>query len=397
MQIIDSPTVFSLYEYEEKIFENLDVEIANKIQETGIVDLSRKVSGEFLIKANSKVGFIAVRGIQVNVMPRFPVYNIFYFLNLLDELKLDKEEVIIEDSKDFLTILFQSFLKSVNAATRRGLISGYVAKEDSLQVLRGRVNFSRQFNRYPGSYFPFEVTYDDFIQDIPENQILKKALRMSLRYGLRDRNLRNQAQNLLFNFREVSDLQQTPSWTRSRLNSHYWNAMRLAELIIKGKGFEENSGDVQISGFSIDMYQVFQDFVAKQLASRINGHNDLISYGGNRNKLWLDTRKLYFENPDVIWFRNSKPFQVIDTKYKHPGVNDKLDGSIDDLRQVISYASLLGLQKAHLIYGVAGAARSIETNHGAITVCAHFIDLGLAPSEINRQLNDLSLELAKGD
>ena len=122
------------------------------------MDLSRKVSGEFLIKANSKVGFIAVRGIQVNVMPRFPVYNIFYFLNLLDELKLDKEEVIIEDSKDFLTILFQSFLKSVNAATRRGLISGYVAKEDSLQVLRGRVNFSRQFNRYPGSYFPFEFS-----------------------------------------------------------------------------------------------------------------------------------------------------------------------------------------------------------------------------------------------
>lgn len=394
MQIIETPTVFSLYEYEEKTIENLDAEIAEKIQQTGIVDLSRKVSGEFLIQADSKVGFIAVRGIQVNVRPRFPIYNIFYFLNLLDKLKLDEEQVSIGDSKDFLTLLFQSFLKSVASATRRGLISGYVSKEDSLQVLRGRVDFSRQFNKHQGSFYPFELTYDDFIEDIPENQILKKALRVSLRYGLQDQNLRNQAHNLLFNFRQVSDLQKTPSWNPTRLNSHYWSAMRLADLIIKGKGFEENTSDVQISGFSIDMYQVFQDFVAKQLAIRINGANDLISYGGSRNKLWLDTKKLYFENPDVIWFRNSKPFQVIDTKYKQPGANDKLEGSIDDLRQVISYASLLGLKKAHLIYGVAGASRSIETNHGAITVCAHFIDLGKAPSDINKQLDDLALRVA---
>ena len=200
MPTAESVTTFSLSEYEERIVEVLDADIAQKIQRTGIVELSRKVSGEFVIKADSKVGFISVQGVQVNVVPRFPVYNIFYFLGLLEEMKLDSEKVQISESNDFLTVLFQSFIHSVTSSTRKGLISGYVNREDSLQVLRGRIDFSRQFKKNPGNYFPFEVTFDDFVDDVPENQILKKALHISLKYGLQNRSLRNQAQNLLFNF-----------------------------------------------------------------------------------------------------------------------------------------------------------------------------------------------------
>ena len=83
MPTTESFTTFSLSEYEEQIVEVLDPEIAQKIQRTGIVELSRKVSGEFVIKADSKIGFISVQGVQVNVAPRFPIYNIFYFLGLI--------------------------------------------------------------------------------------------------------------------------------------------------------------------------------------------------------------------------------------------------------------------------------------------------------------------------
>ena len=384
MPVIDSLTVFSLSEYEERIVEFLDTDVAQKIQSTGIVELSRKVSGEFIIKADSKVGFIAVQGVQVNVAPRFPIYNIFYFLGLLEELKLDGEKVQIAENSDFLTVLFQSFIHSVASSTRKGLISGYVNREDSLQVLRGRIDFSRQIKKNPGSYLPFEVSFDDFVEDIPENQILKKALRISLKYGLQNRKLRNQAQNLLFNFKDVSDIHQVSSWNASRLNLHYWNALRLAELIISGNGFHENSGDLQISGFSIDMYKVFEDFVAKQLAQRINGTDDLVA---TQKSLSLDVGGIYRERPDVIWYHKGKPFQVMDTKYKQPEGNTLQRDSLNDLRQVISYASLLGLKEAHLIYGVAGDARSIETRQEGITVYTHGLDLGRSPSEIEEQLD----------
>ena len=390
MPTAESLTKFSLSEYEERIVEVLDAEIAQKIQRTGIVELSRKVSGEFIIKADSKVGFISVQGVQVNVAPRFPIYNIFYFLGLLEEMKLDSEKVQISESNDFLTVLFQSFIHSVTSSTRKGLISGYVNREDSLQVLRGRIDFSRQLKRNPGNYFPFEVTLDDFIEDVSENQILKKALHVSLKYGLQNRNLRNQAQNLLFNFKDVSDISEVPAWNNSRLNSHYWNALRLAELIISGNGFHENTGDVQINGFSIDMYKVFEDFVAKQLTERINSSDNQIV---TKKSLLLDIGGIYREKPDVIWYRKGKPFQVLDTKYKKPEGETEQRDSLNDLRQVISYASLLGLKEAHIVYGVADNARSIETRQEGITVYTHGLDLGRSPSQIEEQLDLLVKKL----
>ena len=390
MPTAESLTKFSLSEYEERIVEVLDAEIAQKIQRTGIVELSRKVSGEFIIKADSKVGFISVQGVQVNVAPRFPIYNIFYFLGLLEEMKLDSEKVQISESNDFLTVLFQSFIHSVTSSTRKGLISGYVNREDSLQVLRGRIDFSRQLKRNPGNYFPFEVTLDDFIEDVSENQILKKALHVSLKYGLQNRNLRNQAQNLLFNFKDVSDISEVPAWNNSRLNSHYWNALRLAELIISGNGFHENTGDVQINGFSIDMYKVFENFVAKQLTERINSSDNQIV---TQKSLLLDIGGIYREKPDVIWYRKGKPFQVLDTKYKKPEGETEQRDSLNDLRQVISYASLLGLKEAHIVYGVADNARSIETRQEGITVYTHGLDLGRSPSQIEEQLDLLVKKL----
>jgi 5-methylcytosine-specific restriction enzyme subunit McrC len=390
MQVIESTHNFTLSEYEEKLIEVLDANVAEKIQKMGIVELSRKVSGEFILKADSKIGFISVQGVQVNVKPRFPIYNIFYFLGLINELKLDKERVTIDENVDFLTVLFQSFLHSVEVATKKGLINGYINQAETSQVLKGRVDFSRQLKKHLGSLFPFEVAYDDYVEDIPENQILKKALQVSLKFALRERKLRNRAQNVLFNFKGVSDIQELPLWNQSRLNSHYWDALKLAELIIGGSGFDENVGNVHISGFSIDMYRVFEDFIGKQLAQRINGARDAIS---TQKSLSLDTGGLYQEKPDVIWYRDGKPFQVMDTKYKKPEGETQQRDSLDDLRQVISYASLLGLKSAHLIYGVAGEARSIQTRKEEISVFTHGLDLALTPNEIQTQLDNLVMEM----
>ena len=188
----------------------------------------------------------------------------------------------------------------------------------------------------------------------------------------------------------MSDISEVPAWNNSRLNSHYWNALRLAELIISGNGFHENTGDVQINGFSIDMYKVFEDFVAKQLTERINSSDNQIV---TQKSLLLDIGGIYREKPDVIWYRKGKPFQVLDTKYKKPEGETEQRDSLNDLRQVISYASLLGLKEAHIVYGVADNARSIETRQEGITVYTHGLDLGRSPSQIEEQLDLLVKKL----
>ena len=198
--------------------------------------------------------------------------------------------------------------------------------------------------------------------------------------------LRNRAQSLLFNFKEVSDIQISPVWNESRLNKHYWDALKLATLIISGNGFHEGVGNTAINGFSIDMYKVFEDFVANELTSRINGRLDSIS---THKSLALDSENIYQVKPDIIWYRNSKPFRVMDTKYKKPEGETQQRDSLDDLRQVISYASLLGLKEAHLIYGVAGKTRTIQTRQEGIIVSTYGLDLGQTPENIHAQLDAL--------
>jgi 5-methylcytosine-specific restriction enzyme subunit McrC len=380
----DIEQIFSLTEYEEQIVEAIDSDIAEKILKTGIVEVSRKVSGEFVLKAESKVGFVAVQDIQVNINPRFPIYNIFYLLGLVDAIKLEKEKVIIEQNSDFLTILFQTFLQSVSETTRKGLLRDYVNLEEYSRVLKGRFDFGRQIKTHPGSYYPFAVVFDDFVEDIPENQILKWALQISLKYGLKKQRFRNVAQSLLLNFKDVSEINEMPLWNSTRLNQHYWDSMKLAALIVAGNGFSESVGSIEIHGFSIEMHKVFEDFVAKQLDSRIKNSSNYVLA---QKRLALDTKGIYHERPDVIWYRNGKPFQVIDTKYKKPEGDSEKRDSMQDLRQVISYASLLGLKEAHLIYGVAGDVRSITTRQEGITVYSHGLDLGKSPTEINAQLD----------
>lgn len=386
MKKIDLPETFRLTEYEEKIIEEIDTDTAQRILSTGIVDITRKVSGEFILKADSKVGFVSASGIQVNVNPRFPIYNIFYLLGLTRELKFDLKKVFIEQSSDFLTILFQSFFQSVSDATKKGLVRDYVNLESTTSVLRGRVDFGRQLKRQFGAMFPLEVSFDDFLEDIPENRILKRALRISLKFGVLNNNLRSFAQGILYGFKDVGDIESIQSWVPSRLNSHYWDALKLAELIISGNGFSENLGNVQINGFSIEMHKVFEDFVAKQLVLRAKRDEESVI---TQKRLALDFAENYFEKPDIIWYRHGKPFKVIDTKYKKPDGNSEQRDSMNDLRQVISYASLLELREAHIIYGVAGDARTIKTRQEGITVFTHGLDLGKSPAEIESQLDSI--------
>jgi 5-methylcytosine-specific restriction enzyme subunit McrC len=381
--------VFALEEYGTLDVPGIRPDIASAINESGFISVVRKLSGdEFTLTAGSKIGFISAGGVQINVLPRFPIYNIFYFLGLFDDLKLQKDLVDIHSSNDLLTLLFRVFLDQVHQATFKGLLHGYRSKEDVIPVLRGRIDFAKQIKSHFGNPYPFSVNFDEFTEDIPENQLIKRALEIALRFGVQNSSLRDFARRQLFLFHDVSDINGMTPWNPTRLNRHYWDALKLAELIISGKGFQGNQGDISIQGFSIDMYQVFEQFVARQLAARVNGANDEI---GIQNRIYFDLERSYAEYPDIIWYRRGAPYQVIDTKYKDPG--DGQD-SLNDLRQVKSYASTLKLTTGHIIYAVSAAPRKIHSSEGGVTIVTHSLDLSLDPNEIGKQIDSLVLEIS---
>lgn len=379
----------NLTEYEEGILEEIDAASAVAIAKSELVEISRKISGEFRIAAGSRVGFVSAGNFQVAVHPRFPVRNLFYFLNVLDVLKFEDERVRISKSTQILDVLVSSFVDSAFLSTSKGLLHGYREIEEQAITLRGRILFSKQLSKGVEVPIPFEIKRDEYSEDIPENQLLKRALRKIIRLEIGSSSSISLAKSLVRELDGVSNLHGRIDYVESRLNKHYWNTLRIAKLIDEGSGFSENIGDLTINGFSIDMFRLFEQFSFRELSSRIKRRGDVAL---SQRRLELDLEGNYREIPDLIWQSDGRPKHVVDFKYKNPLQGESAAPSLDDIRQVSSYASLLGLKSAHLVYGVALQTEEIRTRLG-VTVVIHGIDLGLEPRGIAKRLDDLVLEI----
>ena len=62
----------------------------------------------------------------------------------------------------------------------RGILQGYVTREEALPLVRGHVRIANQLARRPGMLLPIEVRYDEYDVDVAENRILRSALRRML-------------------------------------------------------------------------------------------------------------------------------------------------------------------------------------------------------------------------
>ena len=381
----------TLSEYEEGIFEEIDSASAEAITKSELVEISRKISGEFRIVAGSRVGFVAAGNLQIAVHPRLPVRNLFYLLNVLDEVKFEQEEVQLGKSEQILDILVASFVESAYRSTSKGNLHGYREIEEPSIRLKGKLLFSKQLKRGLVIPIPFEILREEYSEDIPENQLLKRALRKVIGLNLGDTKYINVAKSLLRNLEDVSDVYGKINYVENRINRHYWNTLRIARLFDEGSGFNQNLGDLAIKGFHIDMFRLFEQFSFREFSSRIRNRGD-VAFSQKRLELDLDGN--YKEIPDLIWQSKGKPLHVIDFKYKNPIQGEIAKPLLEDIRQVSSYASLLSLEKAHIVYGVPINTREIPTKLG-VTVFAHGIDLSLKPNDISKQLDDLIFEIGR--
>jgi 5-methylcytosine-specific restriction enzyme subunit McrC len=135
-------------------------------------------------------------------------------------------------------------------------------------VLRGRLLESVQLARHHGLPLPLEIRHDEFTADIPENQILRTACERMLLVPRVGAQMQVRLRRLLREFGSVSSLQRgdsMPSWVPSRLYARYHVALRLAELVLRATPVEHGSGTVAVSGFLLDMPQLFEDFVTVAL------------------------------------------------------------------------------------------------------------------------------------
>jgi 5-methylcytosine-specific restriction enzyme subunit McrC len=362
----------------------------------GFVD-ARPVPGTRLwsLKPGSKVGAVAVPGLEVQVAPKIPIARVVFLLeHTRSGVSWRGDHVAVSEADDLLRAVVEAFERITSRALRQGLVQGYRTVEESLPVVRGRIRETDQLRHRYGLPLPVEVRYDDFTPDTPENRLLRAAVILARRLPALPQDLRHRLLRLDARLADVTPVTARAAlepWTPSRLNARLHHALHLAEVIVRHASFEPAGGGLVVTGFVVNMAKVFEDFLCAQLGPRLTA-----TAGRTRTQdRWhLDVDEQVTMRPDLVWYADGPaPTAVIDAKYKA----EKPAGFPDaDLYQMLAYCTALRLPVGHLVYAKGNEAGRTHRVAGAgITLQAHTLDLSRSPGGLLTEIDTLAESIVR--
>ena len=271
---------------------------------SAVVDVRPGARGGWEIRPGRWVGAARVGDTEIHIDPKIPISRLLFLLGYLTNPKAWHDQPVSFDTADDLAAAAAEALsRQVDVALRRGILQGYVAVEEALPTIRGRIREADQLRRRYGSALPVEIRYDDYTVDITENRILRTAVdRMLGVAGIGDtaRHRLARARHRLAEVTPLTPGAPIPSWRASRLNARYVPALRLAELVLDATSWDMGTGTVPVTGFLVNMPKVFEAFVCTALS-------EVIRAGGGVPRMQDGSRALDDDGtveliPDLVWY-----------------------------------------------------------------------------------------------
>lgn len=342
----------------------------------------------WILKPRGKVGVARIGDLTVRIQPKVTTNHLLFLIGYANKM-VDWREPLAEvsESADLVATVADAYSRLAERALAGGILHAYRSVDAALPVMRGRLRVAAQLGARHGAALPLEVTYQHFGVDNPENRLLKAAARAALALPrLRvetDRRLRRITRRLA----DVSAPQLNSARSASRLSPAYQAALGLAELVLRGSSFALPRGPIRVEGFILDMHVVFQDFLCRALGEGLQGRIDgswRSPYVGH-----LDEADSLSIRPDFAWMVDGRPVIIVDAKYKADGGNH-----VEDVYQMISYCSALGLPAAHLVYA-RGDVRVHEVRGSGIKISRHQLDLQQTPRQLLAAIEQLAENVTK--
>lgn len=249
--------------------------------------------------------------------------------------------------------------------------------------------------RRPGMLLPLEVSYDDFTVDIPENRILRAAVRLMMQVPRLSEGVRERLAHIDSKLDGVSALRfgaPLPAWTETRLNERYVPALRLAEIILRNMSAEAGLGQRVVASFVVNMATVFEDFVTTALREALdmypgetrgqyeaNMDEAEIGYGkGDRVRMYVD----------IVHSVDRVPAIVFDAKYKAASASGAYPNA--DHYQMLAYCTALAVPRAWLVYAGAGVPRTRRISNSSVSIVEFPLDVSQTPSALLARVNALA-------
>ncbi|MCP1428528.1 5-methylcytosine-specific restriction enzyme subunit McrC [Microbacterium foliorum] len=352
-------------------------------------------TGIWRITDVTRVGVAGIDGVRLIVRPKTALRSLIFMASYSGvQTEASDLTFAFEADRDLPSTLASALIGAVNAATGRALLKGYVSVEETGTVIRGRWDVARQLKARPGLPVPVELTYDDYTEDVAENQIVKAALRALVRLEQLPRHVVDEIGPLLGMFAEISDLQIGGRVTlpaETRLNGHYQPALRLAQWILEATSWAHAEGASSGSTFLLNVAKVYEDFVGSVLRATLKPEGFDVDLQVSDWR--LDTGGKVRMRPDIVISRHGRVVAVADTKYKVWGEDDGSPPNAD-VYQGLAYAVTAEVQEVHLLY-VSGDVepRRYEIAATGTVVMAHAVDVSGGPEELVARVAELARAL----
>lgn len=347
----------------ERIYERIigkkdfgDIEnfiLKNSDENAPFLRIASGVGGKF-IQARNYVGVLQTKGgLTIEILPKIADKNDAerskaVFIKMLRTLKnfpfkSSNLASLKTQNLPLLEIFISMFLCELEALVKKGIKSDYVALEENLNFLKGKLNINEQIKRNSIHKERFYVGYSEFLSDIKINRIIKTTLKSLYKKSNSSKN-QQKIRELLFIFDEVSECEDYKNFFAklviNRQVKHYEQTLLWCKIFLLNNSFTPHKGDDLAFALLFDMNALFEsyvgNFIKKSFPDAILQHSE---------KHLIEEPKSFKLRPDIFL----KDKFIADTKWKI--ISSKDDISQADLYQLYAYGKKHPCDgKLHLIY-----------------------------------------------
>ena len=386
----------------------LTSEQAAELSGANIVEMRGGHNGAWQLRARRPIGKVGAarlgrRGdaVEVRIAPKITIDRLLFLAGYAQQPSAAKwrdTEVAAREASGLVPVVAHAFGRAADRALSQGVLLGYREVDATLPVVRGRIRQTEQLRRHYSFPVPVELRYDDYTTDIIENRLLLTAAHRLLKLpdvSIDSRRFLHRVQARLVG---VSRLEHgtLPSWQPTRLNTRYYAALGLAELVLRGSSYELDVGrSVRVDGLLLNMWRVFEDFATVALARALRPGGGKCKFQDQHH---LDKARDILLKPDLVYYPSSAsgtrvPAAVVDAKY---AITRGPRGHRDEFYQMLAYCTVLGVTRGYLVYaeGPPSGPRTHRIQGTGIEITQYPLDLAQSPRNLLDQVQALATEIA---
>ena len=327
--------------------------LKNSDENAPFLRIASGVGGKF-VQARNYVGVLQTKsGLTIEILPKIANKNDTerskaVFIKMLKTLKnfpfkSSNLASLKTQNLPLLEIFISMFLCELEALVKKGIKSDYVALEENLNFLKGKLNINEQIKRNSVHKERFYVGYSEFLSDIKINRIIKTTLKFLYKKSNSSKN-QQKIRELLFIFDEVLECEDYKNFFAklviNRQVKHYEQTLLWCKIFLLNNSFTPHKGDDLGFALLFDMNALFEsyvgNFIKKSFPGTILQHSE---------KHLVEDPKSFKLRPDIFL----KDKFIADTKWKI--ISSRDDISQADLYQLYAYGKKHPCDgKLHLIY-----------------------------------------------